>query len=240
MRSSFGRAYDTPVRAVVLDASGRPALADVPEPEGRRRGARSGPAGSAARTSRSCGRSIAGAVLGHEVVALSRDGRRVALVHHLPLRRVRALPAPGTSRPARRSRAATIRPGRVRRAGAGGRLGRRCPTRSTDALATLVEPLACVLRGAERVPRGRVLSSGSGFIGRLFAAVLDMRGDEVFAGRRRPAPRRAASPTGPVDAAVLCAPGGADGRSRRSSRADGCSCSPTRARCRRAGLPQAS
>src|SRR5436190_586967 len=50
-----------------------------------------------------------------------------------------------------------------------------------DAHATAVEPLACVLRGIERVPRGRVLVVGFGFIGRLFAAVLERRGDEVFA-----------------------------------------------------------
>jgi len=78
-----------------------------------------------------------------------------------------------------------------------------------DARATAVEPLACVLRGAERVPSGRVLVVGQGFIGRLFVTVLERRGDEVFAVDRDP--RRAGRvPDGPVDAAVLCAPGGAD------------------------------
>lgn len=83
------------------------------------------------------------------------------------------------------------------------------PDSLDDARATAVEPLACVLRGAERVPAGRVLVVGRGFIGRLFTAVLERRGDDVFAIDRDP--RRAGrTPDGPVDAAVLCAPGGAD------------------------------
>ena len=62
-----------------------------------------------------------------------------------------------------------------------------------------------MLRGAERVPRGRVLVVGQGFVGRLFAAVLARRGDEVFATDTRPE-RAGRAPDGPVDAAVLCAP----------------------------------
>jgi threonine dehydrogenase-like Zn-dependent dehydrogenase len=62
-----------------------------------------------------------------------------------------------------------------------------------------------VLRGAARLPRGRVLVVGHGFVGRLFAAVLGHRGDEVFAVDVRPE-RAGAAPDGPVDAAVLCAP----------------------------------
>ena len=73
----------------------------------------------------------------------------------------------------------------------------------------MVEPLACVLRGAERLPRGRVLIVGHGFIGRLFSAALTWREDEVFA--VDPDPRRAGrEPDGPVNAAVVCAPGGID------------------------------
>jgi len=48
---------------------------------------------------------------------------------------------------------------------------------------------------------------GNGFIGRLFGAVLARRGDTVFAVDRNPL-RAGAPPDGPVDAAVLCAPGG--------------------------------
>jgi threonine dehydrogenase-like Zn-dependent dehydrogenase len=83
------------------------------------------------------------------------------------------------------------------------------PDAVDDPRATMVEPLACVLRGAERVPRGRVLLVGNGFVGRLFGAVLARRGDEVFAVDTDP--RRAGrDPDGPVDAAVLCAPAGAE------------------------------
>ena len=78
-----------------------------------------------------------------------------------------------------------------------------------DARATAVEPLACVLRGAERPPRGRILVVGQGFVGRLFAAVLRRRGDDVFALDSDPA-RTGRDPDGPVDAAVLAAPAGRD------------------------------
>jgi threonine dehydrogenase-like Zn-dependent dehydrogenase len=69
------------------------------------------------------------------------------------------------------------------------------------------------LRGAERVPRGRVLILGHGFVGRLFAAVLRHRGDDVFAIDNKPE-RMGRVPDGPVDAAVLCALAGADEAAR--------------------------
>ena len=62
-----------------------------------------------------------------------------------------------------------------------------------------------MLRGAERVPRGRVLVVGQGFVGRLFAAVL--RAAATRSSRSTLEPERAGrAPDGPVDAAVLCAP----------------------------------
>ena len=74
---------------------------------------------------------------------------------------------------------------------------------------TMVEPLACVLRGAARVPAGRVLVVGNGFIGRLFGLVLERRGDDVFAADTDP--RRAGrAPDGPVDAVVLAGRGGVE------------------------------
>ena len=149
----------------------------------------------------------AGAVLGHEVVALTPDGRRVALLHHAgcgECERCRA----GHESTCESFRAATIRPGGfAERARADAWV--ELPHAVTDALGTYVEPLACVLRGAERVPRGRVLVIGQGFVGRLFAAVLRHRGDEVFAVDADPA-RSGPEPDGPVAAAVLCAPGGAE------------------------------
>jgi len=48
-----------------------------------------------------------------------------------------------------------------------------------------VEPLACILRAAESVPRGRVLVVGCGAIGQLWVQVLRRRGDNVAAVDRR-------------------------------------------------------
>ena len=85
-----------------------------------------------------------------------------------------------------------------------------------DATGTFTEPLACVLRAAERLPRGRVLVVGCGFAGLLFVQALVRRGDEVFAAD--PLPHRlelalgfgAGAADGPVDAVVLCAHAGLD------------------------------
>jgi threonine dehydrogenase-like Zn-dependent dehydrogenase len=49
-----------------------------------------------------------------------------------------------------------------------------------------VEPLACVLRAAESVPRGRVLVVGAGAVGQLWIQVLRRRGDDVVAVDPRP------------------------------------------------------
>jgi len=49
---------------------------------------------------------------------------------------------------------------------------------------------------------------GNGFVGRLFGAVLRRRGDDVFA-VDADSRRHRGDPGGPVDAAVLTAPGGA-------------------------------
>ena len=79
------------------------------------------------------------------------------------------------------------------------------PDGLAEAIGSYVEPLACVLRGAERLPRGRVLVVGQGFVGRLFAEVLRRRGDDVYAIDTNPE-RAGRAPDGPVDVAVLCAP----------------------------------
>ena len=196
--------YDTPVRAVVVGPGGEPELADVPEPDGPGETVRVLAAGLCGSDVEKLAPASAGAVLGHEVVAETADGRRVALVHHRgcgTCARCRA----GHETTCERFAAPTIRPGgfaeRVR-ADAWVEL----PEGVDDARGTAVEPLACVLRGAERVPRGRVLVVGQGFVGRLFADVLRRRGDEVFAVDADP--RRAGrEPDGPVGAAVLAAPG---------------------------------
>lgn len=178
-------------------------MADLPEPDGGLRVLACGLCGSDLEK---LAPSFAGTVLGHEVVA-EADGSRVALVHHLPCGECERCRA-GHESTCERFRAPTIEPGgfaaRVRVTGGSVEL----PDGMEDALGTYAEPLACVLRGAERVPRGRILIVGHGFIGRLFAAVLGRRGDGVFALDTDPS-RAGRSPDGRVDAAVLCARDGA-------------------------------
>lgn len=196
------------MRAVVLDDGGRPRLAEAPQPEGDWELVRVRACGLCGSDVEKIGVAPAGTVLGHEVVAERADGTRVVLVHHLPCgacERCRA----GHETTCERFREPTIVPGgfasfaRAREHVSVGDDG------LTDAVATYAEPLACVLRGAERVPRGRVLVVGGGFVGRLFATVLEARGDEVFVVDADPS-RTGRTPDGSVDAAVLCAPGGAD------------------------------
>ena len=153
------------------------------------------------------GRSRAGLVLGHEVL-VRVDGRRVALVHHQPCGECERCLA-GHESTCERFAAATILPGGFAERVAGAD-GVELPDAIDDAVGTYVEPLACVLRALEHVPRGRVLVVGCGFVGRLFAAVLRPRGDEVFALEPRADRRCAPEPDRLVDAAVLCATAGAD------------------------------
>jgi L-iditol 2-dehydrogenase len=193
------------VRAIVLDAGGQPVLADVPAPGGPGAVARVLACGLCGSDVEKLDAAHAGSVLGHEVVAELEDGRRVALVHHLPCGECERCLA-GHESTCERFAASTIRPG--------GFAEHVCaeewldlPDAWPDWRGTMVEPLACVLRGAARIPRGRVLIVGNGFVGRLFGLVLERRGDEVFAVDVDP--RRAGrAPDGPVDAAVLSGSGG--------------------------------
>ena len=192
------------MRAVVLDADGRPQLAEIDEPDDAVDVLACGLCGSDVEK---LAPQFAGAVLGHEVVVRA-GGRRLALEHHRPCGACAHCRA-GHESTCAQFAAPTIVPGgfaeRVRATE-----GVELPETLDDARATMVEPLACVLRGAERVPRGRVLVVGNGFVGRLFGAVLERRGDEVFAVDADPE-RAGRSPDGPVDAAVVCARGaGAD------------------------------
>jgi L-iditol 2-dehydrogenase len=198
-------AYDTPVRAVVVGPEGEPALADVPEPDGPGDVVRVLACGLCGSDVEKLDSAHARAVLGHEVVGETADGLRVALVHHASCGECERCLA-GHESTCERFSAPTIRPGgfaeRVR-----AQDWVAVPASWPDWRGTMVEPLACVLRGAARMPRGRVLIIGNGFVGRLFGAVLERRGDEVFAVDADP--RRAGRPPdGPVDAAVLCGRGG--------------------------------
>ena len=185
---------------MVLDEEGRPRLGDIPAPPDAMRVLACGLCGSDVEK---LGVAPAGTVLGHEVVAERADGARVALIHHLPCGEC-ARCAAGHESTCERFAAATIVPGGFAEAVAAAD-GIELPDGLDYATGTYLEPLACVLRGAERVPHGRVLVVGQGFVGRLFAEVLRLRGDDVFAIDIRPE-RAGREPDGPVDAAVLCAP----------------------------------
>jgi L-iditol 2-dehydrogenase len=195
------------VRAIAVDDAGRPRLVDLPEPDGPGAAVRVLACGLCGSDVEKLRPEFAGAVLGHEVVAETSDGRRVALVHHQACGECERCRA-GHESTCEAFGAPTIRPGGfAERANAQGWVD--VPDGLDDARATMVEPLACVLRGAERVPRGRVLVVGHGFIGHLFSAVLRARGDDVFAVDVDP--RRAGREAdGPVGAAVICARGGVD------------------------------
>ena len=154
------------------------------------------------------GRAPEGSVLGHEVVA-EADGKRVALVHHEPCGECERCRA-GHESTCKEFGGATIQPGGFaeRVAALGGWVD--LPDDVDDALGSYTEPLACVLRGAERVPPGEVLVLGGGFVGRLFAAVLARRGDTVYVRDADPA-RSGPEPAGAVRTVVVCAPNsGAD------------------------------
>jgi L-iditol 2-dehydrogenase len=195
------------VRAVVVDSTGEPALAEVEEPEGPGELVRVLACGLCGSDVEKLVPEHAGRVLGHEVVAETAAGKRVVLVHHSSCGECERCRA-GHESTCERFAAPTIRPGgfaeRVR-----SQAWLELPDDVDDAVGTAVEPLACVLRGAERVPRGRVLIVGNGFIGRLFGAVLERRGDTVFAVDADPR-RVGRSPDGPVTAAVLAGRGGVE------------------------------
>jgi threonine dehydrogenase-like Zn-dependent dehydrogenase len=84
-----------------------------------------------------------------------------------------------------------------------------------------VEPLACVLRAAELVPRGRVLVVGCGAVGRLWIQVLIGRGDEVVVAEPDDERRAAGHALGaetdgdPVGSAVVTAVAGMNDALRR-------------------------
>jgi len=123
------------------------------------------------------GRAPAGTVLGHEIAGELENGDRVTVVSHVPC---------GTCARCRAGHQSTCGEFRASRVEPGGfaelvRASHCVPVPpELDELASVyVEPLACVLRAVERVPRGRVLVAGCGSVGLLFVQVLLARGDEV-------------------------------------------------------------
>jgi L-iditol 2-dehydrogenase len=199
------------VRAVVLDEEGQPRLADVPEPKGAGKVVRVLACGLCGSDVEKIGRADPGTVLGHEVAAELPGGRRVALVHHLPCGTCERCLA-GHESTCEAFHVATIQPGGfAERAVA--REWIDVPTAIPDEVASFAEPLACVLRAVERVPRGRVVVVGCGFMGNLFVQVLRRRGDDVYGVDPRKERLDLAGvkpPRREVGAAVLAAPAGVE------------------------------
>jgi L-iditol 2-dehydrogenase len=195
------------VRAVVVGQDGEPALADVPEPDGPGELVRVVACGLCGSDVEKLRPASAGAVLGHEVVARLPDGSRVALGHHSSCGECDRCRA-GHESLCDTFAAPTIRPGGFAER-ARSQSWVELPDDVDDGRATMVEPLACVLRGARRVPAGRVLVVGQGFVGTLFATLLRHRGHEVFAVDTDPR-RSGPEPDGPVETVVLAGQGGVD------------------------------
>jgi L-iditol 2-dehydrogenase len=200
------------VRAVALDADGLPELVDLPEPSGAGLLVRVRGCGLCGSDIEKLGRSAAGTVLGHEVAGELESGGRVTVMHRVPC---------GTCERCLCGHESTCAEFRQLRIAPGGFAAELRATHCVplpDSFRELdgiwVEPLACVLRASELVPRGRVLVVGCGAIGRLWIQVLALRGDPVSVSDPRSDRLAGARDLGadvddePVAAAVLTAPAG--------------------------------
>jgi L-iditol 2-dehydrogenase len=200
------------VRAVVLDAAGEPALADLPEPRGAGLLVRVLACGLCGSDVEKLGRWPQGTVLGHEIAGELEDGSRVTVLHRVPCgvcERCRA----GHQSTCGEFQAVRIEPGGF----AEYLRATHCvplPPGLDELAGIWVEPLACVLRARENVPRGRVLVVGCGAVGLLWIQALLARGDVVVAADPRPDRLEralrlgAVSDADPVAGAVLAAHGG--------------------------------
>jgi threonine dehydrogenase-like Zn-dependent dehydrogenase len=211
-------AYDTAVRAVVLDADGLPKLAELADPPGPGVLVRVSGCGLCGSDVEKIGRAP-GAVLGHEVAGVLEDGTRVTVMHRLPCGRCARCLA-GHESTCDEFATVRIAPG-----GFADTLRATHAVPLPDAVRDLdgvwVEPLACVLRAADWVPSGRVLVVGCGAIGQLWVQALRGRGDEVVAADPRRERLEQALALGAVDeggevgAAVVTAHAGLDGAVQR-------------------------
>jgi L-iditol 2-dehydrogenase len=167
------------VRAVSLDADGLPELVDLPEPAGPGLLVEVRACGLCGSDVEKLGRAAPGTVLGHEVVGTLDNGDRVTVVHRVPCGQCERC------RTGHQSTCGEFREVRISPGGFAERLRASYCVPLPDALGehdgVWVEPLACVLRGAELVPRGRVAVVGCGAIGQLWVQALVGRGDEAVA-----------------------------------------------------------
>jgi threonine dehydrogenase-like Zn-dependent dehydrogenase len=207
------------VRAVVLDSDGLPELGELPEPAGAGLLVRVLGCGLCGSDVEKLGRGVPGSVLGHEVAGELENGSRVTVMHRVPCGVCERCLA-GHQSTCGEFRALRIMPG-----GFAERLRATHCVPLPDSLGELdgiwVEPVACILRAAELVPRGRVLVVGCGAIGRLWVQILILRGDSVVAIDPRTDRLVGARGLGaevdddPVAAVVLTAPAGVDEGLRR-------------------------
>jgi threonine dehydrogenase-like Zn-dependent dehydrogenase len=207
------------VRAVVLDADGLPKLAELPEPAGDGLLVRVRACGLCGSDVEKLGRAAPGTVLGHEIAGVLEDGTRVTVMHRVPCGLCERCNA-GHESTCDKFRELRISPG-----GFAARLrATHCltlPDSLDDLAGVWVEPLACVIRAAELVPRGRVLVVGCGAIGLLWVQVLLGRGDSVVASDLRADRVARARELGAgvddeqVTGAVLTAPAGVEDALRR-------------------------
>lgn len=172
------------MRAVVLDANGLPELAELPEPSGPGVLVHVRACGLCGSDLEKLGHAAPGTVLGHEVEGVLDTGERVTVMHRVPCGDCERCLA------GHESTCAAFSEARLQPGGFAERLRATHALALPDSLGPLdgvwVEPLACVLRAAGQVPRGRVLVVGCGAIGQLWVQVLMRRGDEVVAADPRP------------------------------------------------------
>ena len=208
------------MRAVVLDADGLPELADLPEPTAPGPLVHVRGCGLCGSNVEKLGRAAAaGTVLGHEIAGELEDGTRVTVLHRVPCGECERCAA-GHESTCEEFAEVRIAPG-----GFAERLRATHCIQLPDSIpehgGVWVEPLACVLRAAELVPRGRVLVVGCGAIGRLWVQVLLRRGDTVVVSDPRAERRAAAQGLGAavdadgIEGAVVTAAAGANDALRR-------------------------
>lgn len=200
------------MRAVVLDDRGLPEVAEIPPPDGAGLLVRVRACGLCGSDVEKLGRRPAGTVLGHEIAGELENGARVTVVPHVPCGRCERCLA------GHQSTCGEFGANRIEPGGFAEYLrASHCvplPDDLDDLAGVFVEPLACVLRALERVPRGRVLVVGSGSVGLLWVQALARRRDTVIALDPRAERVALACELGavtdldPVNAAVVTAPAG--------------------------------
>jgi threonine dehydrogenase-like Zn-dependent dehydrogenase len=206
---------------VVLGRDGQPELLDAAEPSGPGSLVRVRSCGLCGSDVEKLGQVSPGALLGHEVDGELADGSRVTVAHRVGCGHCNRCAAGHDSTCAE---FATLR------IEPGGFAERLHATHVVPLPETLgpqdgiwVEPLACVLRAAGRVPEGRVLVVGCGAVGLLWIQVLVSRGHEVVAADLRPGRLARALEVGavaddePVEAAVVTAAAGVNAALERLS-----------------------